>query len=59
MRRTPLVYFLMFFAIIGLAGCELVGDVLEFGFWVGLVVVGVIALAMWSVGRAVKRRTRA
>lgn len=36
-------------AVVGLSGCELAGDLVEFGFWGGVVlvvvVVGVIALA--------------
>ena len=34
---------------VALAGCDLVGDVLEFGFWVIVIIVAVIvALILWA-----------
>lgn len=35
---------------VGLAGCDLVGDVLEFGFWVAVILIAVVvALVFWIV----------
>lgn len=46
MSRLPLLGLLLF--TITLSGCELVGDVLEFGFWAGLIIAAVlIALVVW------------
>ena len=40
------------------AGCELVGDVLEFGFW-ALVILGLIVFgAAWGLFRVVARKGR-
>ena len=45
-RLLPMV--LLLAVTLGLSGCELVGDVLEFGFWaVLIVIVLVIALVVW------------
>lgn len=33
-----------------MSGCELVGDILEFGFWVGVIIaVAIIAILVWLV----------
>lgn len=48
MGRLPLMLLLAVTA--GLSGCDLVGDVLEFGFWTLLILVLlVVALAVWIV----------
>lgn len=45
-RLLPMV--LLLTVTLGLSGCDLVGDVLEFGFWaVLIVIVLVIALVVW------------
>lgn len=47
MGRIPWMM-LVLLVTIGLGGCDLVGDVLEFGFWTLLiVVVVVVALVVW------------
>ncbi|HET7274743.1 MAG TPA: hypothetical protein VFI91_06160 [Longimicrobiaceae bacterium] len=47
MGRLPLMVLLLLIAV-GVSGCELVGDVLEFGFWVILIVIIlIIALLVW------------
>ena len=39
--------------LLGLSGCELLGDIFQAGVWVGVIlVVGVIALIVWLVSRA-------
>ena len=50
MRESVL---LLLAAVLGLSGCELVGDIFEAGVWVGvLLVIGVIALVLWLLLRA-------
>lgn len=50
MRESAL---LLLPAVLGLSGCELVGDIFEAGVWVGvLLVVGAIAVAVWLLSRA-------
>lgn len=44
-------------AALTLSGCDLVGDVLEFGFWAGVIVVALIALGIWFAVRAFSRKT--
>ena len=39
-----------------MAGCDLIGDVLEFGFWTLLILIGLIVLAGWGIKRALGRR---
>jgi hypothetical protein len=40
------------FSIIGLSGCEILGDIFQAGVWVGvLLVLGVFALIVWIVSR--------
>ena len=41
------------FPVLGLSGCEILGDIFQAGVWVGVIlVVGVIALIAWLVSRA-------
>ena len=38
------------FSILGLSGCEIIGDIFQAGVWVGIVLVlGVFALIVWIV----------
>ena len=40
------------FSIIGLSGCEIIGDIFQAGVWVGvLLVLGVFALIVWIVSK--------
>lgn len=49
MGRSPWMVLLLL-TTLGLSGCDLVGDVLEFGFWTILIfVVLVVALVAWVV----------
>lgn len=36
------------------AGCDFVGDVLEFGFWTILILVGLVLLLAWGLIRALR-----
>lgn len=48
-------FLLIVFAAFTLTGCELIGDVLEFGVWLGIIIVVVIiALVLWII-RKLKR----
>jgi hypothetical protein len=45
---------LALFSAVALSGCEIVGDIFKAGVWVGvLVVVGIIALIIWLVSKAI------
>ena len=47
MSRLPLLALLLLLTI-ALGGCDLVGDVLEFGFWTMLIIIVlVVALVVW------------
>jgi hypothetical protein len=50
MLSRPSLLLLLFVLAVGLSGCELVGDVLEFGFWMILIIAAiVIGLIVWIV----------
>jgi len=50
--RYQLSLLLAVFSIIGLSGCEIIGDIFQAGVWVGvLLVLGVFALIVWIVSR--------
>jgi hypothetical protein len=50
MRESALLLLTAVVPILGLSGCEIVGDIFQAGVWVGvLLVVGVIALIIWMV----------
>ena len=51
----PAVLFTTLFAALFVSGCDFVGDVLEFGFWTGVILVGIIVLIIWAVARAFRR----
>jgi len=40
-----------------LSGCELIGDLVEFGVWVALIFIALIVLVAWGIRRAFARRT--
>ncbi len=43
----------LFLLMVSFSSCELVGDIFSMGMWVGvLLVVAVIALIIWLVGRS-------
>jgi len=39
-----------------LSSCDLVGDVLEFGFWTALIIIGVLILIVYFILRMFRRR---
>lgn len=44
--------------VLFLAGCDLAGDILEFGFWTGVILVAVIVLLIWGLMRMIRGRPR-
>ena len=56
MRRVQTLA-LMLLLTIPIAGCELIGDLIQFSLWVILIMVGLIVLAGWALRRAFRRRT--
>ncbi|MFD2515957.1 hypothetical protein ACFSRY_18945 [Pontibacter locisalis] len=38
-----------------LSGCDLVGDVLEFGFWTAIIIIAVIVLIVYFIARLFKK----
>ena len=55
MRRFQAIALVLLLTI-PLAGCELVGDLLEFGFWVIVIFIGLLVLLGWALRRAFRRR---
>lgn len=58
MSRNLPVYLSLMLLVVLLSGCELIGDLLAFGFWTGVVVVAVIVLIVWAISRRLRRRPR-
>lgn len=52
MRHALLRIFLLLLLAIGVAGCDFIGDVLEFGLWVVLIGLLLIALLIYAVIKA-------
>lgn len=38
------------------SGCDFLGDVIEFGFWLGFIVIGIIVLLIYMIFRWMRRR---
>ena len=51
MKRLPWLV-LLFFVVLSVSGCDFVGDVLEFGLWLVLIVVIVIVLLIYAFYKA-------
>ncbi|ELR70646.1 hypothetical protein C900_03627 [Fulvivirga imtechensis AK7] len=53
MKKLKLTHLYLFFLIMcTTTGCELVGDIFEFGVWVGVILVVLVLLfIMWLVGK--------
>ena len=47
MRTTPLLTLGIIAAAIGLGGCEMIGDILQFGIGVGIVLMIVVVAIIW------------
>jgi uncharacterized membrane protein len=55
MKNSSLVTLLFVLLATTMSGCELVGDILEFGFWAGVIIVVVIILIIVGIFRALRR----
>lgn len=57
MQRTPLLTFAIIAAAMTLSGCEMIGDILQAGIWMGIIfVVIVIAIIYWLYRKFSGRR---
>lgn len=45
-------------ASLALGACDLVGDILEFGFWVFIILIALVILLGWGLVRALRREPR-
>jgi hypothetical protein len=53
MRQSLILFIGLVLSVIGLAGCELAGDIFKAGVWVGaILVIGIIGLIIWMVSKA-------
>jgi len=51
-QRITSLLMIAVLTLLGLSGCEILGDIFQAGVWVGVIlVVGVIALIVWLVSR--------
>jgi hypothetical protein len=55
MRTTLLRFWLLFFAVAPLAGCEAIADIFRAGFWVGVILVGLLVVVIVVVVGMFKR----
>lgn len=49
-----LTTFLLLVLTLPSAGCDLIGDILEFGFWVLVILIGIIVLLVWAIARVLR-----
>lgn len=57
MNRS-LTAFLLLLLTLPMSGCDLVGDILEFGFWVLVILIGIVVLLVWAIVRMLRGGTR-
>ncbi len=55
MKTSNAFSLLFIFLALTMSGCDLVGDVLEFGFWTGIIVFVIIGLIIYGIFKALKR----
>jgi hypothetical protein len=46
MRMTLLRFWLLLLAVVPLAGCEAIADIFRAGFWVGVILVGLLVVVI-------------
>lgn len=55
MKQNAVIYGSLLLAVSMFSSCELIGDIFKAGVWVGvIIVVGIIALILWLIGRGRK-----
>lgn len=52
-RTLPLILSLLMILLV-LPGCELIGDILAFGFWVGVIIVVIVVAIIWAIVRKLR-----
>lgn len=55
MRRIQAILLVLLLTV-PMAGCELIGDLLEFSLWVILIFVALLVLLGWALRKAFRRR---
>ena len=55
MRRIQAILLVLLLTL-PMAGCDLVGDLFEFGFWAILIIIGLLVLLGWALRKAFTRR---
>lgn len=55
MQSRLLLFPLMLVALTA-SGCDFIGDVIEFGLWLGIIIIGLIALLVYMIFRWIRRR---
>lgn len=55
MRRLPILALTLVLAL-STAGCELIVDIFQVGFWVGVVIVLIVVGVIWAIARLVTGR---
>ena len=52
MRHSPILFIILVISIVGLAGCEVAGDIFKAGVLVGaILVIGIIGLVIWMFSK--------
>lgn len=54
LKHQPIFSLLLLLMAIGLNGCDFIGDVLEFGFWTGIILVVIVVLIIIWIIRALR-----
>lgn len=57
MRRLTLFVGLAALTL-SMGGCDLIGDILEFGFWLALIVIVLVIVVIWLLIRMIRRAGR-
>ena len=55
-RQLSLTIAIVLTLSVGFAGCELIGDILKVGFWVGIIFVAIVVLLIGWIMRKLRGR---
>ena len=55
MRRLHAILLVLLLTL-PIAGCELIGDLIQFGFWMIVIFIAFIAAVIWALRRSFRRR---
>lgn len=56
MQRTPALTVAVLVGAMTLSGCEMIGDILQFGIWVGVILVAIVVAIIYWLYRTFSRR---